>query len=141
MTKSELRFECTQCGECCTLRGDYAYVYLSEEEVESLAGLLRLGIATFRRRYTHVDKDGWTQLAGADGGERCVFLDPETKRCGVYEARPTQCRTFPFWREFVKDGRWTPEVRSMCEGIGRGRLYSIEEAEPLMVEMEESDEV
>lgn len=133
---SGLRFECTMCGKCCTNRDDYAHVYLTDPEVGALARLLGLPLEDFERRYLFIDEDGWTQLKM--GGERCVFLQPDGG-CGVYEARPTQCRTFPFWRDFVRAGKWTDEVREACEGIGRGREYSRVETERLMVAMEESD--
>ena len=32
-----LRFECTQCGKCCTLREDYGHVYLNRDEQKALA--------------------------------------------------------------------------------------------------------
>ncbi len=134
---SKLRFECTQCGKCCTNRGEYAHVYVSPAEVRALAEFLGLSVPRFKQRYTFVDKDGWRQLNFL--GEDCVFLNPETKLCQVHPARPIQCRTFPFWREFVAGGEWSSEVRSMCEGIGRGRLHSLEEAEVQMREMESSD--
>ena len=133
-----LCFECTQCGSCCAFRGQYAHVYVDREETERLARLLDMPLSRFKKRYTFVDEYGWRQLRTK--GERCVFQDPDTEACTVYPARPTQCRTFPFWREFVQDGRWRDEVRGLCEGVGRGRLYSIEEAEVQMVEMEESGE-
>ena len=136
-TASSLRFECTQCGECCKFRGEYAYVYVNRDEIRALADHLQLPVTTFRERYTFRDENGWTQLKTIDVG--CVFLGTGG-RCSVYEARPTQCRTFPFWRDFVRDGAWTDEVRSLCEGIGRGRLYTIEEAEELMLVQEASDE-
>ena len=135
---SGLRFECTACGKCCTNRGEYAYVYVSPRELRDLAELLELEPEVFEARYTFVDDDGWTQLGVRDGA--CVFLDPATGRCGVYEARPVQCRTFPFWREFVEDGEWTDEVRAMCEGIGRGPAHSPAWAEKRMREFEASDE-
>jgi hypothetical protein len=50
-----------------------------------------------------------------------------------------QCRTFPFWRDFVEDGKWTADVRDLCEGVGRGPSWSRDEAERLMIEMEGSD--
>ncbi len=135
---SELRFECTQCGRCCRNNGGYAHVYLNEEETDALADHLGLTLITFLERYTFVDEDGWTQLRTT--GDRCRFLEPDTNQCRVYEARPTQCRTFPFWRETIRDGAWTPEVREICEGVGRGRLYSIEEAEVQMREMQEAED-
>ncbi len=136
--KRGLRFECTQCGECCTNRGDYAHVYLNPDEVRALASFLGLTVRAFKGKYTFVDEYGWTQLVFS--GPSCVFLDPETRRCRVYPARPTQCSTFPFWRSLVKDGEWTDEATRTCEGVGLGRLYSIEEAEEKMVAFEEAEE-
>ena len=138
MSGSGLRFECTQCGKCCVNRGEYAYVYLNRDEVKALAQELGIGVRAFRRRYTFRDEDGWTQLRRE--GNACVFLDPETNACGVYEARPIQCRTFPFWRSFVEDGKWTDEVRTLCEGIGRGPIHASDEVERHMREMEQSEE-
>ena len=132
-----LRFECTQCGECCTRRGEYGYVYLNDREVVAMARHLGLLPMEFRRRYTFVDEYGWTQVVLDD---RCVFLDPETNRCGVYPVRPTQCRTFPFWRDLVVNGAWSDEACALCEGIGRGPLHQIEDVVPLMQEMEREQE-
>jgi Fe-S-cluster containining protein len=113
-------------------------VYLSKDELAALTKHLGITRREFRRRYAFRDEDGWTQLKTAEN--RCVFLDPKTNACTVYPVRPTQCRTFPFWSGFVVDGEWTDEVRGLCEGIGRGRLYSIEEAEVRMAEMRESED-
>jgi Fe-S-cluster containining protein len=134
---SALRFECTQCGQCCRVRGEYAHVYLNREEEEALADFLGLTLATFRRRYTFLDEDGWRELAFT--GDRCIFLDDDTDRCTVYPARPVQCSTFPFWEELVHNGRWTKQVRKICEGVGQGRLYSIEEAEARILERKLSE--
>lgn len=131
-----LCFECTQCGDCCKTRGEYAYVYLNRAEARALAEHLGLTLAEFRRRHTFVDEDGWLQLR-FEGG-RCTFLGLDG-RCGVYEARPVQCRTFPFWPEFVDDGEWTEDVRELCEGIGRGHRYTLSEAESRMLEYLDSD--
>ena len=115
--EAALRFECTQCGLCCTVRGDYACVYVDETECRKLAAVLGLGPGVLKKRFTFVDEDGWRQLRFEQG--RCVFLEGEG-RCRVYEGRPMQCRTFPFWSEFIRRGRWTRRVRRLCEGIGRG---------------------
>jgi Fe-S-cluster containining protein len=137
MTKKGLRFECTGCGKCCTNHGEYAHVYLDDEETVAIAKHLGLSTRVFKRRYTFVDEDHWRQLSFE--AKRCVFLG-EDNGCRIYPVRPTQCGTFPFWRELGMDGTWTQEVRSMCEGTGQGRLYSPAEIEVHMVEMEESDQ-
>jgi len=131
-----LRFECTQCGVCCTNRGEYGHVYLNDREVVEIARYLGLLPSEFRRRYTFVDEYGWTQVVLE---ERCAFLGDDGSSCRVYPVRPVQCRTFPFWKDLVEDGEWTQEARDLCEGVGRGKLYPIEDAHRLMREMELSD--
>ena len=44
----------------------------------------------------------------------CVFFDLEKKCCSIYEARPTQCRTFPFW-DYFKENK--EEVFKECPAI------------------------
>ncbi len=112
-----LRFECTQCGLCCTVRGDYACVYVDDTECGKLADFLGLDLEVLKKRFTFVDEDGWQQLRFRQG--RCAFLGAEG-RCSVYEARPLQCRTFPFWPELIRRGRWTRQAQRLCEGVGRG---------------------
>lgn len=133
-----LRFECTQCGHCCHVRGTYAHVYLDDFEVARLAHYLGLTVGAFKRTYTFEDELGWTQLRFES--DHCPLLDPQTNRCTVHAARPTQCRTYPFWREFVVDGRWTDAVRDACEGIGRGRVHDPDEVEALMIEQERAED-
>lgn len=59
----------------------------------------------------------------------CILLDPETRRCTVYEARPIQCRTWPFWDSNLKRKRDWQETCEVCPGAGTGRLYSLEAIE------------
>ncbi len=125
MSRGGLRFGCTQCGHCCTTRGEYAYVYVNAGEAEPLAATLGLSAEDFRERFTFVDEEGLRQLHTRDG--HCTFLDPETNACRVYEARPVQCRTFPFWPEYVRAGQWTREAREHCEGVGEGPVHPPEE--------------
>ena len=41
--------------------------------------------------------DGFTHFKEKNKESKCIFLDK--KKCSVYEARPIQCRTWPFWKE------------------------------------------
>jgi Fe-S-cluster containining protein len=132
-----LRFECTGCGLCCTQRESYAHVYVNAAEVAGLAALLEMTPAKFRRRHTFVDDLGWRQLRFRDGG--CTFLNPVTKQCGVYAARPVQCRTFPYWPELIGPRGWRREAKQMCEGMGRGRVIPRAEVAAAMQAMDERD--
>ena len=62
------------------------------------------------RRYSLTEK----------ANHHCIFWEDG---CRVYDARPTQCRTYPFWKEVVRDSRsWNEEGR-FCPGIDGGRFY------------------
>ena len=135
--KREFRFDCTQCGLCCTTRGEYAYVYLNPAEVRRIAAYLEISASEFRKRYTRRDEYGWLQLSFAE--ERCTFLS-ENGQCSIHAARPTQCRTFPFWPEFVKGQGFSQEVSELCEGVGRGPAWSEELVASLVKETRESEE-
>ena len=56
----------------------------------------------------------------------CVFLDGETRRCTVYEQRPRQCRTWPFWDSNIRTPDAWEAAQEACPGCGHGKLYSLE---------------
>jgi len=43
----------------------------------------------------------WMCLKRTEEGA-CIFLDPSGK-CGIYDARPIQCHTYPFWPSLLED--------------------------------------
>lgn len=129
-----IRFECQGSGKCCVSRGEYGFVYLTLEDRRRLAKHFRVATREFTRRYC-VKEDGLWVLK--DFTRACTFL--EGKRCGVYEARPTQCRTWPFWPEVMNAKAWDREVKAFCPGVGRGRLWSQEEIEQKLNEQERSE--
>jgi Fe-S-cluster containining protein len=122
-----IRFSCLGCGKCCLSRDGYGYVHLSLEDRRRLAAHLGISTAAFTRKYAE-NTDGWFHLC--QPGRECPFFSEA--RCGVYEARPRQCRTWPFWRENMKLRVWKRDIASYCPGIGRGRLYSAEEIESII---------
>ena len=111
--KDGLPFSCTQCGKCCWGRGDVAHVYVNYEERQRLADFLDLDLATFNRRYTRLEDDGHRNLKFMD--DHCVFL--EEGICTVHEAKPTQCRTWPFWEELLESPEaYREQVLDFCPG-------------------------
>ncbi len=118
---SGLSFACQpDCGACCTQHDDYAYVYLEGDDAARLADRLGITLAEFESTLTEMD--GPYRVLRMPG-PRCVFLDGT--RCSVYEARPTQCRTFPFWKEILRSRRSWEALRSFCPGIGKGEVHSL----------------
>ncbi len=47
--------------------------------------------------------------------------------CTAYEARPLQCRSYPFWDPHLdSEGSWNA-LASECPGVNQGTLHSEEE--------------
>lgn len=126
-----LRFECTQCGNCCT--GPPGAVWFEPEEGRALAAALGIDHDVFLRDYARELPEGWSlKEHETEHGYDCIFLDRETipgkAVCGVYHNRPTQCRTWPFWPENVASPRaWATTKRTTpCPGMDRGKIVPIE---------------
>jgi Fe-S-cluster containining protein len=118
-----LRFECTQCGDCCT--GAPGFVWVNKEEIAGLAGRFEMTVADFEAKYVRsvgVRKS----LVEYENGD-CVFFDTEKRNCTVYEHRPRQCKTWPFWESNLRSESAWRDTCEHCPGSGQGRLYSIDE--------------
>jgi Fe-S-cluster containining protein len=127
-----LRFSCTQCGNCCT--GPPGAVWFTDAEGERMAERMGLPHAQFLRKYARRVGKRWSLTEHkTEHGYDCVFLDRETVPgkavCGLYDARPTQCRTWPFWPENLESPEtWEMMKRATpCPGMNTGRLVPLEE--------------
>ena len=117
-----LRFQCTGCGDCCT--GAPGYVWVNQAEIDALAARLEMTPAAFERKF--VREIGVRRSLKERRNYDCVFLDAETRKCTVYEQRPRQCRTWPFWDSNLKSPESWSETCEACPGAGKGKLYSLE---------------
>jgi Fe-S-cluster containining protein len=117
-----LAFTCTRCGDCCT--GAPGYVWVNSAEIAALAARVGVGEDEFTRRFVRRVGPRLSLIEHANGD--CVFWR-RGEGCAVYEARPTQCRTWPFWdRNLATPESWA-HTCEVCPGSGQGRLYSIGE--------------
>jgi len=116
-----LRFECTRCSRCC--RHTPGYVFLSEKDVGRLASRLGIESAEVLRRYCREvdvglarrislkEKRNLDCILWADGG------------CTVYDARPLQCQSFPFWSSNVSSVEDWELAARQCPGMGKGPIH------------------
>lgn len=118
-----LRFTCTQCGNCCT--GSEGYVWVDDDEIRQIAEVLGVDEGTVRVEHTRRlgKKVSLKEFANGD----CVYFDPQTRGCKVYNARPKQCRTWPFWNSNLANPRAWKQTVAICPGSGEGRLYQLDE--------------
>jgi Fe-S-cluster containining protein len=121
-----LRFECTRCRACCT--GEPGYVWVTKVEMERIATFLDMPVEEFSRNYCRRVMLS-ISLRERQNGD-CVLLGPEG--CLAYPVRPSQCRTFPFWKSNLGSPRRWEAARRRCPGVGRGRLYTLDEIERIM---------
>lgn len=121
-----LRFECTQCGNCCT--GPPGYVLFTNQEAKAMARDMGVTSDIFWDRYTRSTIVGRSlKEKKSKYGYDCIFLErDENERalCTVYKSRPEQCRTWPFWNSNLESPEtWDQETQG-CPGMNSGKLHS-----------------
>ena len=105
---------CASCGgTCCT--GESGNIFVSVTEIKGIAKLLEMDESEFRR--TYLRKEGFRYSLKekiVNGSHDCVFFNRSQNGCSIYQARPLQCRTFPFWDYFRQR---VDELKAECPGI------------------------
>lgn len=105
---------CSSCGgRCCT--GESGNIFISMGEQEALANHLNLSVELFRQQWCRkVGVRYSLQERVVNGSHDCIMFDRTRLCCSVYEFRPKQCRTFPFWDYFIK---YPAELQKECPGV------------------------
>lgn len=130
MTTSEwydegLKFSCTECGKCCG--GSPGYVWVNTEEMEAIAAFLNISLKEFKIKYIRRVGNRYSLLESKETFD-CVFL--KEKKCQIYGARPTQCRTFPWWPQNLSSKAAWEYTAQGCEGIcDQGEIVAREKIE------------
>ena len=120
-----LKFACTQCGRCCG--GPPGYVWVSDEDVANMAAYHKMSVAEFERKHVRAVDDNRRSLIEQSNGD-CEFLREDSdgkKRCSMYEVRPVQCRTWPFWQSNLKTPRDWERTGRTCPGIDKGQTHAL----------------
>ena len=134
-----LKFNCTQCGNCCS--GAPGYVWVTKEDRLRIAEFLGQPDRPLDERF--VRRVGFrTSLTERPGGD-CIFLKSEGGKriCGIYPVRPQQCRTWPFWNSNLRrPDSWTTASQS-CPGMcdAEAPLYDVPHIEKCRTHPESPD--
>src|SRR5258705_13057976 len=110
--KDGLKFECTKCGHCCT--GRPGFVWVRVEEMPQIAEFLGIRFRDFVKQYVRKIGERYSLIEKTNND--CVFYE---SGCKIYPVRPSQCRTFPFWKENLQNpGMWQQAAKE-CEGMNQ----------------------
>lgn len=136
--KQGVRFECQKdCSRCCG--GTPGYVWLDAEDVVRISRFMELPVPEFIAKYTK-DVDGELSLRDIEEDNwNCIML--KEGRCSIYDVRPMQCRTFPFWYYNLSSKKRWDRMAQDCPGVGKGRMYSRVEVEKICSEDETIDSI
>jgi Fe-S-cluster containining protein len=90
-------FNCSKCpAYCCSI---YERVQVTKRDLNRLARHFGVSVDAAQHRYTKIDKSTGERVLRRKKDvifeEACRFLDPETRGCTIYHARPTVCREYP----------------------------------------------
>jgi Fe-S-cluster containining protein len=90
-------FDCSKCpAYCCAI---YERVQVTKRDVNRLARYFGVTADVAARRYTKLNKENGERVLRRKKDEifeeACQFLNPETRGCTIYHARPQVCREYP----------------------------------------------
>jgi uncharacterized protein len=117
-----LRFECTQCSNCC--RHEPGYVFLAESDLVKIQKATGLSQPQALDTYCRRVNVGITERISLKEKENydCIFWNDSG--CEIYTQRPLQCRSYPFWSGIVMSKESWEREGKRCPGINNGKRFS-----------------
>ncbi len=94
-TKPRTYYDCNECpAYCCSI---YERVQVTPRDIRRLAKHFGVTEEAATLRYTKFFEKERVLRRKADPifGQACRFLNPETRKCTIYNARPAVCREYP----------------------------------------------
>lgn len=90
-------FDCAKCPAfCCSI---YERVQVTKRDLNRLAKHFGVTAEVAAKRYTRMHKESGERILRRKKDvifeEACRFIDPETRGCTIYHARPQVCREYP----------------------------------------------
>jgi len=88
-------YDCSRCpAYCCSI---YERVQVTKRDLKRLAKYFGVDLESAQRKFTTTWQGEQVLRRKADPifGKACKFLNPLTRQCTIYHARPLVCREFP----------------------------------------------
>ncbi len=99
------------------------FVWVDDQEINALAQAMKMDVESFENKFVRRVGVEKSLVEYPDGD--CIFLEPTSRHCLVYDARPTQCRTWPFWNSNLDTPKDWQNAGKSCPGCDQGRVYSM----------------
>ena len=115
-----LAFQCAGCGRCCS-GPEEGYVWMMSQEIAAAAEQLGVTVEHFIATYTR--RVGGRISLIEKPNRDCIFLSEAadgTRQCRIYNIRPTQCQTWPFWPSNLSGPNAWARAGQRCPGVNRG---------------------
>jgi len=105
---------CEECGGKCCI-GESGFIWVNPLEMQKIANFLKISVEEFKSKFLRkVEYKYSLKEKPFEDGYACIFFDEKNRNCTIYDVRPHQCRTFPFW-DYFKTNK--DEVKKECPGI------------------------
>jgi Fe-S-cluster containining protein len=106
---------CSNCeGNCCI--GKSGYIWVTKQEIENIASFVKIDfdefVSSYLRKVNY--KYSLKEIHLSNDNYACEFFDIIKKQCSIYDVRPKQCRSFPFWEYFKEN---LEELQQECPAI------------------------
>ena len=108
VTPSDI-FKCRQCGECCK---GYGGTFVTENEIEAIAGYLNIDHKSFVDNYCQMSGGKPVLAQGKDA--YCIFWD---ELCTIHPVKPSMCKNWPFIKSVLVDINNWHIMAALCPGI------------------------
>lgn len=95
LSSAPVKYDCDKCvAYCCSI---YERVQVTPKDVRRLAAYFNVTTKVAVARFTKLNGKERILRRRADRlfGQACMFLNQDTRKCTIYNARPDVCREFP----------------------------------------------
>lgn len=99
-------------------------VWMNKKEIKKASSFLGITQHVFAKLYLRI-VNGRISLLERNNGDCIMYEDG----CKIYSVRPSQCKTFPFWKSNLENRDQWEKQKDTCPGIGKGRLHTLKDIE------------
>ncbi|TES94346.1 MAG: YkgJ family cysteine cluster protein [Desulfobacteraceae bacterium] len=102
-------FKCRECGDCCK---GYGGTYVTEKDIENIAGYINTDLGSFVGNYCRIS--GEKPVLAQKEDVYCIFWD---ELCTIHPVKPRMCKEWPFIKSVLVDIDNWYIMAGLCPGM------------------------